>query len=117
MAERSSPTRGGPQLPTDLASAAPDQVVNIIHKPLLQAAVLRGLRLCGRLDRIEAEGGELPHCFAVGAAGICRRGPLCTLPNFRMRSYSVKLRSVYAVQDWELGRRTLWMRAGDGFWR
>ena len=54
---------------------------------------------------------------AVGTAGNCRRGLLCTLPNFRMRSYSVKLRSVYAVQDWGLGRRTLWMRAGDGFWR
>jgi len=61
MAERSSPTRGGPPLPTDLASATPDQVVNAIHKPLLQAAVLRGLRLCGRPDRIEANLATADH--------------------------------------------------------
>ena len=61
MAERSSPTCGGPPLPTDLATAAHDQFVNIIHKPLLQAAVLRGLRHCDRPDRIEANLATIDH--------------------------------------------------------
>ena len=34
-----------------------------------------------------------------------------------MRSYSVRLRSASAGLDWQLGRRSLWKRAGDGFWR
>jgi hypothetical protein len=37
--------------------------------------------------------------------------------SFIRASCSVRLRSVCVVQDWELGRRPLWMRAGDGFWR
>jgi hypothetical protein len=36
-------------------------------------------------------------------------------PALRMRSYSVRLRSDCAVQEWELGRRPLWKRTGDGF--
>jgi hypothetical protein len=53
-------------------------------------------------------------------AAVVRNLPaclLCTRPRFRMRSYSVRSRSDCAVQDWELGRRPLWTRADDGFWR
>ncbi len=81
MAERSSPTRGGPPLPTDLATAAPDQLVNIIHKPLLQAAVLRALRQCGRPDRIEANLATIDHEWVAIKALLERsklpgRGPV-----------------------------------------
>jgi sigma-B regulation protein RsbU (phosphoserine phosphatase) len=34
-----------------------------------------------------------------------------------LRVLTVRLRSDCAVQDWELGRRQLWTRADDGFWR
>jgi len=43
--------------------AAPDRVLNRLHSPLLQAAVLRALRLCGQPDRIDAHLASADHAW------------------------------------------------------
>jgi hypothetical protein len=47
---------------------APDRVLNELHIPILQSAVLRSLRLLGRADLIEA---QLPHAYHVWLAMKC----------------------------------------------
>jgi hypothetical protein len=49
-------------------SDAPDRVLNELHVPILQSAVLRSLRLLGRADLIEA---QLPHAYHVWVAMKC----------------------------------------------
>ena len=51
-------------------SAALDQLLNSLHGPLLQAAVLRSLRLCARPDRIDA------HLAAAGHVWLALRALL-----------------------------------------
>jgi len=62
-------------------------------------------------------GSKYPRKHYDISSLVVKGGPLCKGPRFRMRSYSVRLRSDCAVQDWELSRPPLWTRAGDGFWR
>jgi len=85
--------------------------------------VLWGFRLMtlnGQVIESECLGQPVnPPRFSanIGATSVAARS-LCTRrPRFRMRSYSVRLRSDCAGQDWELGRRPLWTRTGDGIWR
>jgi hypothetical protein len=47
---------------------APDQILNELHIPILQSAVLRSLRLLGRPDLIEA---QLPRAYHVWVATKC----------------------------------------------
>ena len=47
---------------------APDRVLNELHIPILQSAVLRALRLLGRADLIEA---QLPNAYSVWFAMKC----------------------------------------------
>ena len=47
---------------------APDRVLNELHIPILQSAVLRSLRLLGRADLIEA---QLPNAYHVWFAMKC----------------------------------------------
>jgi HEAT repeat protein len=49
-------------------SVAPDRVLNELHVPILQSAVLRALRLLGRTDLIE---NQLPHAYHVWFAMKC----------------------------------------------
>ncbi|WP_287881878.1 HEAT repeat domain-containing protein [Aquitalea sp.] len=64
----------------DLDSARLDQLLNSLHAPLLQAAVLRSLRLCGRLDRLDVHLAAASHVWMALRALLERskfpeRGP------------------------------------------
>lgn len=72
-----------------------DQLVNSLHNPLLQAAVLRALRLCGRADRIDAHLAAASHVWLAVRALIERskfpeRGP----------ALSEKLQTILAKAAW-----------------
>ncbi|MBV5650879.1 HEAT repeat domain-containing protein [Pseudomonas aeruginosa] len=61
--------------------SAVDQLLNSLHVPLLQAAVLRSLRLCGRPDRIDVQLGAASHVWLAFRALLERskfaeRGPV-----------------------------------------
>ena len=61
-------------------SAALDQLINSLHVPLLQGAVLRSLRLCGRPDRIDTHLAAANHVWVAVRALLERskfleRGP------------------------------------------
>ncbi len=61
-------------------SAALDQLINSLHVPLLQGAVLRSLRLCGRPDRIDTHIAGANHVWVAVRALLERskfpeRGP------------------------------------------
>jgi hypothetical protein len=63
-----------------LNSASLDQLVSSLHIPLLQAAVLRSLRLCGRPDRIDEHIAAASHAWVAVRALLERskfseRGP------------------------------------------
>ncbi|MDF2435492.1 MAG: hypothetical protein JWP44_5123, partial [Mucilaginibacter sp.] len=65
---------GGPE------GAALNQLLNSLHAPLLQAAVLRSLRLCGRPDRIDVHLARARHVWVAVRALLERfkfpeRGP------------------------------------------
>lgn len=83
-------TRGG-----EPNSAALDQLLNSLHIPLLQAAVLRSLRLCGRSDRIDQHMAAAGHIWVAVRALLERskfpeRGP----------ALGEKLRAIVAGAAW-----------------